>query len=67
MSGRFGAATTIDRSIEEVFAFLAYGENDKRYSARIVEIAKTEPIALRSARKGADAFVASIKDVIEKS
>ena len=149
MSGRFGATATIDRPIEQVFAFLADGENDKRFSARIVEIAKTtdgpsgvgtvyastakdgpmtakhefeltefeqptkirwtelsktspvsvpeggydlesagsgtkltffnvlegrgllgkvlEPIALRSARKGADAFVTSIKDAIEKS
>ena len=150
MAGRFGAATTIDRPIQQVFAFLADGENDKRFSSRIVEIAKTtdgppgvgtvyastakdgpmtakhefeltafdqptkirwtersrttpvsapeggydlapagdattqltffnvlegrgvlgkllEPIALRSARKGADAFVASIKSTIESS
>lgn len=147
MAGRFGSTTVIDRPIDEVFAFLADGENDKRFSARIVEIAKTtdgppglgtvyastakdgpmtakhefeltvfeppskirwtersrttpvsvpeggydlepvgtgtkltffnvlegrglmgkllEPIALRSARKGADAFVASIKQTIE--
>jgi uncharacterized protein YndB with AHSA1/START domain len=149
MSGRFGATIVIDRPIDEVFAFLADGENDKRFSARIVEIAKTtdgppglgtvyastakdgpmtakhefeltafeppstirwtersrttpvsvpeggydletagagtklmffnvlegrglmgkilEPIALRSARKGADAFVASIKQTIEST
>ena len=31
----------IDRPIERVFDFLADGENDKRFSARIIEIAKT--------------------------
>ena len=41
MAGRFGATVVIDRPIEEVFAFLADGENDKKFSARIVEIAKT--------------------------
>jgi len=147
MPGRFGATITIDKPIDDVFAFLADGENDKRFSSRIVEIAKTtdgppglgtvyastakdgpmtakhefeltafeppskirwtersrttpvsvpeggydlvpegegtrltffnvlegrglmgkllEPIALRSARKGADAFVASIKQAVE--
>jgi uncharacterized protein YndB with AHSA1/START domain len=40
MAERFGATTTIDRPIEEVFAFLADGENDKKFSARIVEIEK---------------------------
>jgi uncharacterized protein YndB with AHSA1/START domain len=147
MAGRFGSTVVIDRPIDEVFAFLADGENDKRFSSRIVEMAKTtdgppglgtvyastakdgpmtakhefelttfeppskirwtersrttpvsvpdggydlapsgtgtqltffnvlegrglmgkllEPVALRSARKGADAFVASIKQTIE--
>ncbi len=32
---------TIDRPIEAVFDFLADGENDKRFSKRIIEIAKT--------------------------
>jgi uncharacterized protein YndB with AHSA1/START domain len=41
MAERFGATTTIDRSVEEVFAFLADGENDPKFSARIVEIEKT--------------------------
>jgi uncharacterized protein YndB with AHSA1/START domain len=40
MAERFGATTTIDRPIEEVFAFLADGENDPKFSARIVEIEK---------------------------
>ena len=39
--GRFGATTVIDRPIETVFAFLADGENDKKFSARVLEIAKT--------------------------
>jgi uncharacterized protein YndB with AHSA1/START domain len=41
MDKRFGASVTIDRPIGEVFAFLANGENDKKFSARIVEISKT--------------------------
>jgi uncharacterized protein YndB with AHSA1/START domain len=41
MAGRFGSTVVIDRPIDAVFAFLADGENDKRFSARIVEIAKT--------------------------
>ena len=32
---------TIERPIEAVFDFLADGENDKRFSKRIIEIAKT--------------------------
>ncbi|MGH9224057.1 MAG: SRPBCC family protein [Acidimicrobiales bacterium] len=32
---------TIDRPIEAVFEFLADGENDKRFSRRIIEINKT--------------------------
>jgi uncharacterized protein YndB with AHSA1/START domain len=41
MGGRFGATTTIDRPIDNVFAFLADGENDRKFSPRIIEIAKT--------------------------
>lgn len=41
MAGRFGATVVIDRPIEEVFAFLADGENDKKFSARVIEISKT--------------------------
>jgi uncharacterized protein YndB with AHSA1/START domain len=41
MAGRFSATTTIERPIAEVFAFLADGENDKKFSARVIEIAKT--------------------------
>jgi uncharacterized protein YndB with AHSA1/START domain len=39
--GRFGATVVIDRPIDEVFAFLADGENDTKFSARVLEIAKT--------------------------
>ncbi len=41
MAGRFEGTTMIDRPIEEVFAFLADGENDKKFSSRVLEIAKT--------------------------
>jgi uncharacterized protein YndB with AHSA1/START domain len=39
--GRFGATVVIDRRIEEVFAFLANGENDTKFSARVLEIKQT--------------------------
>jgi uncharacterized protein YndB with AHSA1/START domain len=41
MSGRFEATTVIDKPIEEVFAFLADGENDPKFSPRVLEIRKT--------------------------
>jgi uncharacterized protein YndB with AHSA1/START domain len=41
MAGQFGATVVIDRPIEEVFSFLADGENDKKFSPRVIEIAKT--------------------------
>jgi uncharacterized protein YndB with AHSA1/START domain len=40
MAGRFEATTVIDRPIEEVFAFLADGENDPKFSPRVLEISK---------------------------
>jgi uncharacterized protein YndB with AHSA1/START domain len=40
MSGRFEATTVIDRPIEEVFAFLADGENDPKFSPRVQQITK---------------------------
>ena len=39
--GRFGATTVIDRPIEAVFAYLADGENDPKFSSRVLEIRKT--------------------------
>ncbi len=41
MAGRFGATVVINRPIEDVFAFLADGENDPRFSPRVIEIART--------------------------
>jgi hypothetical protein len=41
MAGRFEATVFIERPIEEVFAFLADGENDPKFSPRVLEIAKT--------------------------
>jgi len=41
VAGQFGASTVIDRPIDEVFAFLAEGENDPKFSPRVLEIAKT--------------------------
>jgi hypothetical protein len=41
MAGRFGATIMVERPIAGVFAFLADGENDKKFSARVIEIAKT--------------------------
>jgi uncharacterized protein YndB with AHSA1/START domain len=40
MAGQFRATVMIDRPIEEVFAFLADGENDPKFSPRVLEIAK---------------------------
>jgi hypothetical protein len=41
MAGRFETTVEIDRPIEEVFAFLADGTNDPKFSPRVLEIAKT--------------------------
>ena len=41
MAGRFEATTVIDRPPEEVFAFLADGANDPKFSPRVQEITKT--------------------------
>jgi carbon monoxide dehydrogenase subunit G len=41
MAGRFEGTIVINRPIEEVFAFLADGENDPKFSPRVLEIAKT--------------------------
>ena len=43
MAGRFEATVVIDRPIEEVFAFLADGENDPKFSPRVQKIEKTTP------------------------
>ena len=41
MAGRFEATVVIDRPIGEVFAFVADGENDPKFSPRVQEIRKT--------------------------
>jgi uncharacterized protein YndB with AHSA1/START domain len=41
MAGRFETTVVIDRPIEDVFAFLADGENDPKFSPRVLQIAKT--------------------------
>ncbi|MFD7611577.1 SRPBCC family protein [Streptomyces sp. NPDC059828] len=41
MAGQFQATVVIDRPVDEVFAFLADGENDPKFSPRVLEIAKT--------------------------
>ena len=41
MAGRFEATVVVDRPIEEVFAVLADGTNDPKFSSRVLEIAKT--------------------------
>jgi hypothetical protein len=41
MAGRFESTVVIDRPIEEVFAFLADGGNDPKFSPPVLEITKT--------------------------
>ena len=41
MTGRFEGTAVVARPIEEVFAFLANGENDVKFSPRVQEIRKT--------------------------
>ena len=48
MAHEFSGSAVIDRPIEEVFAFLADGTNDPKFSPRVQEIRKTTdgPIAV---------------------
>ena len=41
MAGRFEGTTVVARPIEEVFAFLADGENDPKFSPRVQRMEKT--------------------------
>jgi hypothetical protein len=41
MAGSFEGTAVIERPIEDVFAFLAAGTNDPKFSPRVLEIAKT--------------------------
>jgi hypothetical protein len=69
MADRFEATVVIDRPIEEVFAFPADGENDPKDN--VLEghgLGKLiAPLALRSAREGADDFGNAIKSAVEAS
>lgn len=40
MTGQFEATIEVDRPIDEVFAFLADGENDPKFSPRVQQITK---------------------------
>jgi uncharacterized protein YndB with AHSA1/START domain len=41
MANQFDTTVVIDRPIQEVFAFLADGTNDRKFSPRVQEITKT--------------------------
>lgn len=58
MAGQFEGTTVVDRPIEEVFAFLADGTNDPKFSPRVQEIAKTTsgPVGVGTV------FVSTVKD-----
>lgn len=58
MAGQFEGTTVVDRPIEEVFAFLADGTNDPKFSPRVQEIAKTTdgPVGVGTI------FVSTVKD-----
>ena len=51
MPGQFSGSAVIDRPIEEVFAFLAAGTNDPKFSPRVLEI-RTETDGPPAARHG---------------
>ncbi len=42
MAHEFSGTTVVDRPVEEVFAFLADGTNDPKFSPRVLEISKSE-------------------------
>jgi hypothetical protein len=58
MPGQFSGSAMVDRPIEEVFAFLAAGTNDPKFSPRVVEIRKEPdgPTAVGTV------FVSKVKD-----
>ncbi len=63
MTGRFEATITIERPIEEVFAFLAEGTNDPKFSPRVLEIENTTggPVGVGTV------FTSTVKDAGMKS
>jgi carbon monoxide dehydrogenase subunit G len=58
MAGQFEGTAEIDRPIAEVFAFLAAGTNDPKFSPRVQRIEKTTegPVAVGTV------FVSTVKD-----
>jgi hypothetical protein len=58
VSHEFSGTATIDRPIDEVFAFLAAGTNDPKFSPRVLEISKTTdgPVGVGTA------FESKVKD-----
>jgi uncharacterized protein YndB with AHSA1/START domain len=58
MAKSFSATTIIDKPIEDVFAFLADGTNDPKFSPRVLEISKKTdgPIGVGTI------FVSKVKD-----
>src|SRR6185436_1519992 len=58
MAGQFEATVEIDRPIADVFAFLADGENDPKFSPRVQKITKTTsgPTAVGTV------YVSTVKD-----
>jgi carbon monoxide dehydrogenase subunit G len=63
MAGRFEGTTHIDRPIDQVFAVLADGENDPKFSPRVLEIKKTSA----GAPSVGTTFESTVKDAGMKS
>jgi uncharacterized protein YndB with AHSA1/START domain len=63
MAHGFSATTTINRPIDQVFAFLSDGENDRKFSPRVQEIKKTTdgPIGVGTV------YASTVKDAGMKS
>ena len=58
MPGQYSGSAVIDRPIEEVFAYLAAGTNDPRFSPRVLEIRKET----EGPPAAGTAFVSKVKD-----
>jgi uncharacterized protein YndB with AHSA1/START domain len=58
MGSSFEATVVIDRPIEQVFDFLADGENDKKFSSRVLEITKKTDGPIRAGT----VFASTVKD-----
>ena len=58
MANSFEATVSIDRPIEEVFDFLVDGENDKKFSTRVLEIEKKTDGPIRAGT----VYASTVKD-----